>query len=445
MASLLSLAMERLSEASKADQAEDYEQAYQLYIQCLKILSKCTKYTKEKSQKEVIQSKMREVLERAELIQSVLKKRSEKGDEGSGKSSGGGAEKDAGGAAKNKDDERDNRLRGSLESCIVRSSPNVRWDQIAGLEGAKEALQESVVLPVKFPHLFKGKRRPWKGILLYGPPGTGKSYLAKAVATETQGTFFTVSSADLLSRWMGESEKLVRNLFQMARESAAETKKPSIIFVDEIDSLASSRSDGENDASRRVKTEFLVQMQGVGNSADDDGVLMLAATNIPWALDSAIRRRFERRIYIPLPDKMARVQMFKIHMGDTPHSVTEEQWVALAEATAYYSGSDIENVVRNALMEGIRALQIATHFKYVPGPDPHDPQKTVPNRIVPCSPGDQGAFEATMMTLTEPEMLMELPVSYADFRKSLLSAKPSVNQADLAQHEKFTADFGQED
>lgn len=138
---------------------------------------------------------------------------------------------------------------------ILTEKPNVKWDDVAGLENAKNALHEAVIMPIRFPDFFTGARKPWKGILLYGPPGTGKTFLAKACATEVNSTFFSVSAADLVSKWVGESEKLIKTLFKMARD-----RKPAIIFIDEFDSMASARSDGENEASKRVKTEFLVQM-----------------------------------------------------------------------------------------------------------------------------------------------------------------------------------------
>merc|ERR1712004_28490 len=284
--------------------------------------------------------------------------------------------KDGGGASKkdgkdsdgdsDDDDPEKKKMQSKLSDAIVVEKPNIKWSDVAGLTAAKEALKEAVILPIKFPHLFTGNRKPWRGILLFGPPGTGKSYLAKAVATEANNsTFFSVSSSDLVSKWLGESEKLVKNLFQMAREH-----KPSIIFIDEVDSLCSSRSDNERESARRIKTEFLVQMQGVGN--DNDGILVLGATNIPWVLDAAIRRRFEKRIYIPLPEAHARTAMFKLNMGTTNASLTEDQYRQLGsdDKTDGYSGADISLVVRDALMQPVRRVQNATHFKMVSGPNP---------------------------------------------------------------------------
>jgi len=217
-------------------------------------------------------------------------------------------------------------------------------------------LQEAVILPIKFPDLFVGMRTPWKGILLYGPPGTGKTYLAKACATEADSTFFSISSSDVISKYVGESEKLIKTLFKMARE-----KKPAIIFIDEIDSMLSARSDNENEATRRVKTEFLVQMQGVGH--DDTGILVLGATNIPWGLDSAVRRRFEKRIYIPLPDLPAREALLTRQLSKTPNQLNEDDIQYLAERTNGYSCSDMNILIRDASFEPLRKAQNATHFK----------------------------------------------------------------------------------
>lgn len=238
----------------------------------------------------------------------------------------GGGEKKGDDGAKKQANNENKEMEQNLSQAIVSEKPNVKWDDIAGLENAKKALQEAVILPIKFPHIFVGTRTPWKGILLYGPPGTGKTYLAKACATEADSTFFSISSSDLMSKWVGESEKLIKTLFNLARE-----KKPAIIFIDEIDSLCGNRSEGENDATRRVKTEFLVQMQGVGK--DDQGILVLGATNIPWGLDPAIRRRFEKRIYIPLPDAKGRTYLLKNLMKKNPNELDDEDFENIGNMT----------------------------------------------------------------------------------------------------------------
>lgn len=251
-------------------------------------------------------------------------------------------------------------LKESLRDSIVTEKPNVRWEDVAGLESAKEELHEAVIFPIRFPHMYQGKRKARRGILLYGPPGTGKSYLAKAVATECDSTLFSISSSDVTSKWIGESEGLVRNLFKLAREN-----RPSIIFIDEIDALAGRRdannTSGENTA--RMKTEFLVQMDGVGN--DNEGVLVLAATNLPWTLDPAVRRRFQKRIHIPLPDKAARKQLFHIDARDMTTNMQDSDFEELAKRTEGFSGSDIAIVVDDVRNVPIKKVRATTHFKKV--------------------------------------------------------------------------------
>lgn len=196
-----------------------------------------------------MKSKIDEYMSRSEEIKKYLDKKKEPEPVASGED---------GKSGKKKDSEND-KLKDSLANAIVSEKPNVRWDQVAGLETAKSELQATIIMPVKFPELFQGKTKPWSGILLYGPPGTGKSYLAKAAATESDSTFFSVSSSDLVSKWQGESAKLVKTLFEMAREKA-----PSIIFIDEVDALTGSRDDNNNSAgAKQVLTEMLVQMDGM--------------------------------------------------------------------------------------------------------------------------------------------------------------------------------------
>ena len=209
----------------------------------------------------------------------------------------------------------------------------------------------------------------------------------------------------------------------------------------QVDSLCSARSDSENDATRRIKTEFLVQMQGVG--VDNDGILVLGATNIPWNLDAAIRRRFEKRIYIPLPEEAARRRMFEIHIGDTPNQLSVRDNQQLAHKTDGYSGADIGIVVREALMMPIRKVQTATHFKLVSGPSPTDPNTIMNDLLTPCGPRDPGAREMSWMDVPG-DKLMEPRVQVSDFLRSLENTRPTVNADDLKRFEDFTRDFGQE-
>ena len=386
---------------------EKYEEAVKFYKKAKTSLESLIKFDENKYNHPVYESKKKEVEKKIEELGSKKKKV---------------AAKEGGGGEDNEDD----KLKEQLSGCLVTEMPNVSWDDVAGLENAKQALKEAVILPIQYPQLFEGKRQPWKGILLYGPPGTGKSYLAKAAATETKGRFFSVSAANIVSKFMGESERLIKALFELARKN-----KPAVIFIDEIDSVLSARSEGENEATRRLKTEFLIQMQGVGK--DDKGILVLGATNIPWGLDPAVRRRFQKKIYISLPESNARKLMLKLNLGDTYNDLTEEQFKILGDLTDGYSGSDIYNLTQDAIYGPLRKCQRATHFKHLDE-----------RHIVPCSPSDPGAKEMKINDIADPGSLVAPVVTFEDFILSLQKMKPTVSKADLEKQLKFTEEFGTE-
>ncbi|OJJ82828.1 putative AAA family ATPase [Aspergillus glaucus CBS 516.65] len=299
-----------------------------------------------------------------------------------------------------------------LNDIVVRGD-EVHWDDIAGLEGAKKALKEAVVYPFLRPDLFSGLREPARGMLLFGPPGTGKTMLARAVATESKSTFFSVSASTLTSKWHGESEKLVRALFGLAKALA-----PSIIFVDEIDSLLSARSSGaENEASRRSKTEFLIQWSDLQRAAagreqgkadkkigDASRVLVLAATNMPWDIDEAARRRFVRRQYIPLPEQGVRGQQIRKLLSHQVYELGNDDIEVLVQVTEGFSGSDITALAKDAAMGPLRNLGEALL---------HTPMDQI------------------------------RPIRFADFEASLYAIRPSVSQEGLKAYEEWAKNFGE--
>ncbi|KAM7076264.1 LOW QUALITY PROTEIN: katanin p60 ATPase-containing subunit A-like 2 [Ciconia maguari] len=234
---------------------------------------------------------------------------------------------------------------------IYLHNPNMKWDDIIGLNAAKRLVKEAVVYPIRYPQLFTGILSPWKGLLLYGPPGTGKTFLAKAVATECNTTFFNISASTIVSKLSGDSEKLVRVLFELAWYHA-----PSTVFLDELESVMSrgTASGGEHEGS--MKTELLVQMDGLARS--DDLVFVLAASNLPRELDSAMLWQLEKRILVDLPSKEVMIQHWLPPLSNSRgvELRTDMDYSLLGQETDRYSSSDIKLMCKEAAMRPVRKI-----------------------------------------------------------------------------------------
>lgn len=273
----------------------------------------------------------------------------------------------------------------------------VQWNDIAGLEFAKTTIKEIVVWPMMRPDIFKGLRGPPKGILLFGPPGTGKTLIGKCIASQVKATFFSISASSLTSKWVGEGEKMVRALFAVAR-----CYQPAVVFIDEIDSLLSQRSDSEHESSRRIKTEFLVQLDGATTS-DEDRLLVIGATNRPQEIDEAARRRLVKRLYIPLPDASARRQIVTNLMKEQPFFLSDEEMEDICLKSGGYSGADMANLCREAALGPIRDAA-------------HDIQHIAAEEV--------------------------RPVKYLDFQEAFHNIRPSVSEGDLAVYIDWNDKYG---
>jgi transitional endoplasmic reticulum ATPase len=233
--------------------------------------------------------------------------------------------------------------------------PKVRWSDVGGLEEAKQELRETVEWPLKYPNRFKVMGiKPPKGILLFGPPGTGKTLLAKAVANESGANFIAVRGPEILSKWFGESEKAIREIFKKARMAA-----PCVVFFDEIDAIAPARGYTlDTSAMDRIVAQLLAEMDGI---AALENVVVIGATNRPDMLDPALLRpgRFDRIIYVPPPDKVSRFEILKVHTRNVPLAKDVDLW-RLAEMLEYYTGADIELLVREAALTALREDPNAT-------------------------------------------------------------------------------------
>lgn len=280
---------------------------------------------------------------------------------------------------------------------MLSNAADVDWDDIAGLRFAKQCIMEAVVWPMKRPDIFSGLRGPPKGVLLFGPPGTGKTLIGRAIASKSGAKFFNISASSLMSKWVGEGEKLVRALFGVAR-----ALQPSVVFIDEIDSLLTQRTETDQESSRRVKTEFLVQMDGAGTSREDR-ILVIGATNRPSELDEAARRRLVKRLYIPLPDDDARCALVTRLLCGQRHEVTDRALKDLVQLTKGYSGADLYALCAEASLGPVRDL------------------------------GDQiGSVSVDNVR----------PISYRDFVDACRAVRASVSDSDLTAYVEWNKTYG---
>ncbi|CAD26013.1 PROTEASOME REGULATORY SUBUNIT YTA6 OF THE AAA FAMILY OF ATPASES [Encephalitozoon cuniculi GB-M1] len=279
---------------------------------------------------------------------------------------------------------------------ILEKAVDVGWDDIIGLRDVKKTINEIVLWPMLRPDLFTGLRGPPRGLLLFGPPGTGKTMIGKCIASQCKATFFSISASSLTSKWVGEGEKMVRALFHLAR-----SMQPSVVFIDEVDSLLSQRSDNENEGSRRIKTEFLVQFDGAATSSGDR-ILVIGATNRPHEIDEAARRRLVKRIYVPLPEHLGRRQMVEHLIKEYRNTLGHADMDEVARMTEGYSGSDIFNLCREASLEPLREIDDIKDFR----------------------------SEDTR------------PISLEDFRKATRQIKKSVSERDLEIYSDWNSKFG---
>ncbi|XP_018331376.1 fidgetin-like protein 1 [Agrilus planipennis] len=285
-----------------------------------------------------------------------------------------------------------------IRSEIMDIQQKLTWDDIAGLHSAKRAVQEAVVWPLLRPDIFKGLRRPPKGILLFGPPGTGKTLIGKCIASQSKSTFFSISASSITSKWIGDGEKMVRALFAVAR-----CHQPAVIFIDEVDSLLSQRNETEHESSRRIKTEFLVQLDGA-TTESEDRILVVGATNRPQELDEAARRRFTKRLYIPLPDYEARLDLLQRLLSKERNIMNGNDFDEIARKSEGFSGADLRNLCSEAALEPIRSVD--------------------------CRKLDQ-------IDITEVR-----PVAVDDFFKSFTVVRASVSSKDLDQYIEWDKTYG---
>jgi len=388
---LLSAFRKAKKEFEEAIKKGDKETARKKALECARILKQLSKYDEFNRESYLKKAKKWEVIAKEVEEGRYGAKRTMK--EG-GKGSKGGSEASV--------DEED-QFKRYVENLIARSK--VKWSDIGGLDEVKRLIMETVVISaLQRPQSIQ----PWKGILLFGPPGTGKTLLASAAAGSLNATFFSVKASNVLSKYFGESTKIISALYEVARERA-----PSIVFMDEIDALTTKRSGDQSEASRRMLSTLLTELDGFQDKGSDILVLTLAATNTPWDLDEAVLSRFPRRIYVPLPDKKATKEIIRINTRGLDISRLDLDAIAEESVRRLYSGRDIKNLCQEAVWNMIREEN----------PDLHKLAELPYEKL-------------------RRRSLRTRPLEMRDFEAAFKKIKSPLTRKDIERYEKWAEEFG---